>query len=78
MMPLTSSTASAASQLMPSRSATRPTPRGCTLTPGPLTNDRLPAGQASDLPAWRDSLRRIQSLDPDRVHFCHHTDVIHC
>ena len=45
--------------------------------PGPLTGERLPPGQASDLPAWRDSLRRIQSLDPDRVHFCHHTDVIH-
>jgi N-acyl homoserine lactone hydrolase len=40
-------------------------------------SDRLPPGQASDLPAWQDSLRRIQSLDPDRVHFCHHTDVIH-
>jgi N-acyl homoserine lactone hydrolase len=38
---------------------------------------KLPDGQASDLPAWRDSLRRIRSLDPDRVHFCHHTDVIH-
>jgi len=38
---------------------------------------RLPAGQASDLPAWKDSLRRIRSLDPDRLHFCHHTDVIH-
>ena len=40
-------------------------------------SDRLPSGQASDLPTWRDSLRRIQSLDPDRVHFCHHTDVLH-
>ena len=40
-------------------------------------SDRLPPGQASDVPTWRDSLRRIQSLDPDRVHFCHHTDVIH-
>ena len=39
--------------------------------------DKLPSGQASDLPAWRDSLRRIQALSPDRVHFCHHTDVIH-
>ena len=39
--------------------------------------DKLPSGQASDLLAWRDSLRRIQALDPDRVHFCHHTDVIH-
>ncbi|MGH3205839.1 MAG: MBL fold metallo-hydrolase, partial [Streptosporangiaceae bacterium] len=38
---------------------------------------RLPSGQASDLPSWRDSLRRIQALGPDRVHFCHHTDVIH-
>ena len=38
---------------------------------------QLPSGQASDLPIWRDSLRRIQSLDPDRVHFCHHTDVLH-
>ena len=40
-------------------------------------SDRIPSGQASDLPTWRDSLRRIQSLGPDRVHFCHHTDVIH-
>ncbi len=38
---------------------------------------RLPNGQASDLPAWQDSLRRIQALGPDRVHFCHHTDVLH-
>jgi N-acyl homoserine lactone hydrolase len=44
---------------------------------GPLTGDRLPSGQASDLPAWRDSLHRIHSLGADRVHFCHHTDVIH-
>jgi N-acyl homoserine lactone hydrolase len=40
-------------------------------------SDRLPPGQASDVPTWRNSLRRIQALDPDRVHFCHHTDVIH-
>src|ERR1700733_3136817 len=40
-------------------------------------SDKLPPGQASDLPAWRDSLRRVQALGPDRVHFCHHTDVIH-
>jgi N-acyl homoserine lactone hydrolase len=39
--------------------------------------DRVPPGQASDMPTWRDSLRRIQSLGPDRVHFCHHTDVVH-
>jgi N-acyl homoserine lactone hydrolase len=37
----------------------------------------LPSGQASDLSAWQDSLRRIQALGPDRVHFCHHTDVVH-
>ena len=39
--------------------------------------DPLVPGQASDVPAWRDSLRRIQALEPERVHFCHHTDVIH-
>jgi N-acyl homoserine lactone hydrolase len=39
--------------------------------------DGLPPGQASDLPAWQGSLRRIRSMDPARVHFCHHTDVIH-
>jgi len=38
---------------------------------------QIPDGQASDRDAWRDSLRRIQALDPDRVHFCHHTDVVH-
>jgi N-acyl homoserine lactone hydrolase len=37
----------------------------------------LPPGQASDLAAWRDSVRRIRSMSPGRVHFCHHTDVIH-
>jgi N-acyl homoserine lactone hydrolase len=39
--------------------------------------DRLPAGQASDVAVWRDSVRRIRSLGPERVHFCHHTDVVH-
>ena len=39
--------------------------------------DRLPPGQASDVAAWRDSVRRVRALDPDRVHFCHHTDVVH-
>jgi glyoxylase-like metal-dependent hydrolase (beta-lactamase superfamily II) len=37
----------------------------------------LPSGQASDVPAWHGSLRRIRSLSPERVHFCHHTDVVH-
>lgn len=49
------------------------TPR---LYSGPATQD-LPPGQASDPAAWRDSLRRIRSIDPSRVHFCHHTDVVH-
>jgi N-acyl homoserine lactone hydrolase len=39
--------------------------------------DKLPAGQASDVPAWRESVRRVQSLRPDRVHFCHHTEIVH-
>ena len=38
---------------------------------------RLPDGQAADVPTWQDSLRRIRSLGPDRVHFCHHTGVVH-
>jgi len=41
------------------------------------SSDKLPSGQASDVPAWRDSVRRIHSLGPERVHFCHHTDVVH-
>jgi len=43
----------------------------------PASDGDLPPGQASDPAAWRDSLQRIQSMDPGRVHFCHHTDVIH-
>jgi hypothetical protein len=43
---------------------------------GPADEDLLP-GQASDPVTWRNSLRRIQSMSPARVHFCHHTDVIH-
>jgi N-acyl homoserine lactone hydrolase len=37
----------------------------------------LPDGQASDVPAWHDSVQRIRALAPERVHFCHHTDVVH-
>jgi N-acyl homoserine lactone hydrolase len=37
----------------------------------------LPEGQASDVPAWRDSVHRIRALAPERVHFCHHTDIVH-
>jgi N-acyl homoserine lactone hydrolase len=41
-------------------------------------SDDLPPGQADDLAAWRDSLTKIRSLDAaPRVHFCHHTDVVH-
>jgi N-acyl homoserine lactone hydrolase len=39
--------------------------------------DNLIAGQASDLAAWRRSLRRLRALPSSRVHFCHHTDVVH-
>jgi N-acyl homoserine lactone hydrolase len=40
-------------------------------------DQELPPGQASNLVAWHGSLDRIRSLEPDRVHFCHHTDVVH-
>ena len=43
---------------------------------GPPDKD-VPPGQASDLVSWRGSLDRIRSLEPDRVHFCHSTDVVH-
>jgi N-acyl homoserine lactone hydrolase len=49
------------------------TPRQYSCPPG----EDLPPGQASDRPAWEDSLRRIRSMGPARVHFCHHADVIH-
>jgi N-acyl homoserine lactone hydrolase len=49
------------------------TPRQYSGPPG----EELPPGQASDLAAWQDSLRRIRSMSPARVHFCHHTDVLH-
>jgi N-acyl homoserine lactone hydrolase len=49
------------------------TPRQYSARPG----EELPPGQASDLAAWEDSLRRIRSMGPARVHFCHHTDVVH-
>ncbi len=38
---------------------------------------KLPPGQASDLAAWQNSVRRIRAAAAARVHFCHHTDVIH-
>jgi N-acyl homoserine lactone hydrolase len=38
---------------------------------------KLPPGQAEDPDAWAASLGRIRATQADRVHFCHHTDVIH-
>jgi N-acyl homoserine lactone hydrolase len=37
----------------------------------------LPEGQADDVGSWRDSVKRIHALAPERVHFCHHTDIVH-
>jgi len=65
------SSASGASDLLIGDAAY--TPRQYT---GPADAE-LPPGQASDPAAWRQSLRRIQSMSPARVHFCHHTDIIH-
>jgi glyoxylase-like metal-dependent hydrolase (beta-lactamase superfamily II) len=42
-----------------------------------LADDELPPGQAADPGAWRNSLGRIKSSDPARVHFCHDTAVVH-
>lgn len=49
------------------------TPREYT---GPL-DQKLPPGQAADRPSWETSIGRVRSMAPARVHFCHHTDVIH-
>ena len=40
-------------------------------------SDNLPPGQASDVGAWRESVRKIRSLRPEHVHFCHHTAIVH-
>ncbi|MGP8001618.1 MAG: MBL fold metallo-hydrolase [Streptosporangiaceae bacterium] len=42
----------------------------------PAVGELLP-GQASDPVSWRESLGRIHRTAPERVHFCHHTRVIH-
>ncbi len=44
------------------------------LSPG---SDDLPEGQASDVTSWRESVTRIRSAAPDRVHFCHDTEIVH-
>jgi N-acyl homoserine lactone hydrolase len=49
------------------------TPREYT---GPLDQE-LPPGQAADRPSWEASIGRVRSMTPSRVHFCHHTDVVH-
>ena len=36
-----------------------------------------PPGQATDEDAWHASVNRMRALTPARVHFCHHTDVVH-
>jgi N-acyl homoserine lactone hydrolase len=34
-------------------------------------------GQAADATAWRESLRRVRDRDPEAIHFCHDTRVVH-
>jgi N-acyl homoserine lactone hydrolase len=52
------------------------TPRQYRQPPGP-DGAGLPDGQAADLAAWQGSVARMHALGADRVHFCHHTDVLH-
>jgi glyoxylase-like metal-dependent hydrolase (beta-lactamase superfamily II) len=40
-------------------------------------DQELPPGQAADLDSWRQSRARIKASGAARMHFCHHTDVIH-
>ncbi len=40
-------------------------------------DQELPPGQAADLVSWRESRARIKATGAARLHFCHHTDVIH-
>ena len=47
-----------------------------TLYEGPA-GQKLPPGQAADRDQWEASRDRIRSSAAARVHFCHHTDVIH-
>src|ERR1700751_5268206 len=44
--------------------------------PGPL-DQKLPPGQAADRTSWEASIGRVRSMTPSRVHFCHHTDIVH-
>ena len=45
-------------------------------TSPPPDEDLLP-GQAADPVAWRDSVHRIHASGASRVHFCHHTAIVH-
>ena len=49
------------------------TPREYT---GPA-GQKLPPGQAADRSSWDASVKRVRSMTPARVHFCHHTDIVH-
>jgi N-acyl homoserine lactone hydrolase len=49
------------------------TPRQYT---GPLDQE-LPPGQAADRTAWETSMGRVRAMPFSRVHFCHHTDIVH-
>ena len=40
-------------------------------------DQKLPPGQAADRPSWEASIGRVRSMTPSRVHFCHHTDIVH-
>jgi glyoxylase-like metal-dependent hydrolase (beta-lactamase superfamily II) len=40
-------------------------------------DQELPPGQAADRDSWLESRARIRSSGAARLHFCHHTDVIH-
>ena len=43
----------------------------------PPADEALLPGQAADPVAWRGSLHRIHDAGAARVHFCHHTDIVH-
>ena len=42
---------------------------------GAVAGESVP-GQAADVGLWHSSLARVRSLGADRVHFCHHEDVV--
>jgi hypothetical protein len=52
------------------------TPRQYREPPGP-GGSGLPDGQAADFAAWQGSRARMHALGAARVHFCHHTAVLH-